>query len=420
MITIKKNDCKVAVIGGGISGLVIADGLQEKGYEKVTVFEKDNRVGGKLHTIWYKGKSYELGALFGLPSQNSLKALMKAHNIKNDGPKLSRVNYDASGNRIMQIPKEDLDDFVEELDRFPYILNEYRSLKRVNIHSIEDSLMLPFSKWCDINDFRVLKTVYVHYFTSYGLGDINVIPALYVLRILDYETLMSFMELPHFCTWEKGVSTFINTLKHKIKDIKLTQNVKEITKMDNGKICVHTEFEQLEYDKVVITAPLNQFTNLCGTDYQMNQYFGSIKYQDFNVYAFIVEKIPKKCGFVLENLSIENKGHVIIWNSRWDSSDGEELVMIYAYNSPERSKEESLKIIKSDLLKLGFVNPRFYLFKSWHQCPYVDTSTLKKGFYDKIEEMQGKNNIYIAGEIMSTVSMNNCIKFSNYILNRYF
>ncbi|GMQ56543.1 hypothetical protein AN1V17_09360 [Vallitalea sediminicola] len=420
MIKIKKTDSKVAIIGGGISGLVIAQGLQEKGYEKVTVFEKDNRVGGKLHTIWYKGRSYELGALFGLPSQNSLKALMKANNIKSDGPKLSRVNYDASGNRIMQIPKEDLDDFVEELDRFPYILKEYKSLKRVNIKGVEDSLIFPFSKWCDMNDFRVLKTVYINYFTSYGLGDINVIPALYVLRILDYETLMSFMELPEFCTWEKGVSTFINSLKHKIKDIRLTQNVKEITKSDNGKICVHTDFEQLEYDRVVITAPLNQFSKLCNTDYGTNHYLGSIKYQKFNVYAFIVEKIPKKCGFVLENLSIENKGHVIIWNSRWDSSDGEELVSVYAYDNPKRSKEESLKIIKNDLLKLGFLSPRLYQFKSWQQCPYVDTSTLQKGFYDKIEEMQGKNNIYIAGEIMSTVSMDNCIRYSNYMLKRYF
>ena len=57
-------DQKVAIIGGGLSGLVIAEGLQRKGYKNVTVFERDNRVGGKLYTIWYKGKSYEFGALF--------------------------------------------------------------------------------------------------------------------------------------------------------------------------------------------------------------------------------------------------------------------------------------------------------------------------------------------------------------------
>ena len=70
--------------------------------------------------------------------------------------------------------------------------------------------MLPFSKWCDINQLRVLKCVYSHYFTSYGLGDIDAMPALYVLRILNYDNLMSFMELPEFSTWKKGVSSLMN------------------------------------------------------------------------------------------------------------------------------------------------------------------------------------------------------------------
>ena len=51
-----KKNCRIAVIGGGLSGLVLAEGLQRKGYEKVTLFEKDVRLG-KLYTIWYDDKS---------------------------------------------------------------------------------------------------------------------------------------------------------------------------------------------------------------------------------------------------------------------------------------------------------------------------------------------------------------------------
>jgi oxygen-dependent protoporphyrinogen oxidase len=413
-------DNKVAIIGGGLSGLVIAEGLQRKGYKNVTVFEKDNRVGGKLHTVWYKGKSYEFGALFSMPSQKHLKALMKRFNVKIDGPRLSRVNYDTNGNKIMQLPKEALGDFVKELDRLPDVLAEYNSLEKINIDNIEASLMLSFSKWCDINQLRVLKEVYAHYFTSYGLGDIDAVPALYVLRILNYDNLMSFMELPEVCMWKQGVCSLIECLKQEIKDIRLEQNVTKISFLKNEKLCVHTDFEVLKFDQVVVTAPINQFSNLYGGDHEMKQFLSSIKYQNFNVYAFIVEKIPKGCGCVLENLSIKRRGHIIIWNSRWDSCDGEELVMVYAYDNPENSKEVSLKIIKSDLLKLGIHNPRLYQFKQWQQCPHVDTSALQKGFYMKMEEMQGENNIFLAGEIMSTVSMENCIRYSNYLINKYF
>jgi protoporphyrinogen oxidase len=415
-----RRDRRVAIIGGGLSGLVMAYRLKKKGYKNVTIFEKDDRVGGKLHTIWYKGKSYELGTLFGLPYQKSLKALMKSFNIKIDGPKISRVNYDINGNKIIQIPKEALDDFVKELHKLPDVLEKYKSLEKVNIHNIEDSLMLPFSKWCDINQFKVLKTVYVHYFTSYGLGDIDFMPALYVLRILNYDNLMSFMRLPEFYTWKDGVSSLVDCLKHEINDIRLTQTVTEISLSKHKKIWVYTDFEALEFDQIVITSPLNQFSHVYGDDEEMKEFLNSIKYQDFNVYAFIADKTTKGCGCVLENLSVKKRGHILIWNSRWDSWDGEGLVMCYAYSNPENSKAEALEIIKSDLLKLNFHNPRLYQFKHWKQCPYVDTSVLQKGFYEKMESMQGKNNIYLAGEIMSTVSMENCIRYSNYLIDKYF
>ena len=415
-----KKDAKIAVIGGGLSGLFIAKGLQRKGYKNVTVFERDSEAGGKLHTLWYKGKSYEFGALFGLPSQKHLKKLMKEFNIKIDGPKLSRVNYDTEGNRIMQIPKETLEDFVEELHRLPDVLAMYPSLENVNIHNLEASLMFPFSKWCDINKLKVLKAVYAHHFTSYGLGDIETIPALYVLRVLNYDNLMDFMELPEFSTWKDGVSSLIECLKKEIKDIRLAQKVTKISLSNHEKLCVHTDFQVLEFDGVVVTAPLNQFSDLYVEDDEMKQFLSSIKYQDYSVYAFMVDKIPKGCGCVLENLSIERRGHMVIWNSRWNLESGEELVTVYAYNHAENSKAATLKVIESDLLKLGIESPRLYQYKRWQQGPYVDTSTLQKGFYEKIEKMQGKNNIFLAGEIMSTVSMENCIQYSSYLVNKYF
>lgn len=415
-----KTDYKVAVIGGGLSGLTIAEGLQKKGYKNVTVFEASDRVGGKLHTIWYKSRSYEFGALFGLPSQKHLKGLMKRFNIKADGPKLSRGNYDANGQKIMQIPKAVLSDFVSELDRLPDVLLSYKSLEYANIHNLENSLMLPFSKWCDINQFKVLKTVYAHHFTSYGLGDIDVVPALYVLRVLKYDNLMSFMELPEFFTWKEGVSSLVKCLEQAIKDIRLRQKVLNITITEQEKLCVHTAFEVLEFDRVVITSPLHQFSHVYDADEAMKEFLSAIKYQRYSVYAFKADKLPKGCGCVLENLETSKRGHLIIWNTRWDLWDGDDLVMVYAYDRPGNSPKASFKMIESDLLKLGVQNPRLYQVKHWQQFSHVEASVLQKGFYDKMEAMQGKNNIYLAGEVMSTVSMDNCIWYSNNLINQYF
>lgn len=415
-----KSDCKVAVVGGGLSGLVIAEGLQRRGYENVTVFEKSERLGGKLHTIWYKGKSYELGAIFGLPSQLNLRALMKRLNIKADGPKLSRSNYNVNGQKIMPIPKENLGDFVEELDRLPRVLSMYNSLKNASNENTEYSLMLPFSEWCDMHEFQILKTIYVQYFTIFGLGNIEEVPALYVLRIMNYDHLMSFMDLPKFYTWNNGVSSLAEALGSQIKDIRLGQRVIDISLSSKETLWVKTQYELLEFDRVILTAPLEQFLDLHFWDSDMKKCLKSIKYQSFNVYAFIVDKIPKGCGCILENLSPNRQGHITIWDSRWDEYHGEGMVILYAYDPAKNSEKSSLDIIKDDLLNLGIKNLRLYQAKHWRHCPYVDTISLKNGFYDKMEKMQGKNNVYLAGEIMSTLSMENCIRYSQDLLERFF
>ncbi len=55
-IPVKKNNGKVAVIGGGISGITAASELDRKGFQ-VTIYEKSSRLGGR---IWdYEGKLIE-------------------------------------------------------------------------------------------------------------------------------------------------------------------------------------------------------------------------------------------------------------------------------------------------------------------------------------------------------------------------
>jgi len=218
-----QNKGRIAIVGGGLSGLVVADEIRRKGYEHITIFEKDDRVGGKLQSIWYKGKSHEMGAIFGLPSHQHLKALMKRNQIKSDGLKLSRTNYDDCGQKIMPIPKENLGDYLQELERFPEVLKSYPSLKRASMEHGEEFLMLPFSKWCDENGFNVLKMLYVQYFTIFGLGGIDDVPALYALRILNAENLMSFMGLPQFVTWKEETSSLIDSLMKNIKDVRIGQ-----------------------------------------------------------------------------------------------------------------------------------------------------------------------------------------------------
>lgn len=412
---------RIAIVGGGFSGLLMAEGLQKKGYSNVTVFEASDRLGGKLHTVWYRGKSYELGAVFGLPAQKRMKAFMKTYGIKADGPRLARVYSDTNGQKITQIPKASLGLFLQELDRLQDVLANHPSLDNANLIALEPSLTFTFSVWCDMNHFVFLKTVYAHYFTSYGLGDIDVLPAIYVLSIMNYDTLMAFMELPEFGTWKDGVTTLVKCLETQIDDIRLSQKVVDVVIDDISKeLIVQTEFEKVRYDKVILAAPLEQFANVYRFDREMQQFLTCIKYQSYSVYLFAAKNVPKGCGCITENLSIQRRGHLVIWNSRWDQSDVETLVTVYAYDHPGDSWETSYSLIEADLIKLGIMEPKLYRVKRWKQCPYVEPKDLQRGFYEKVEAMQGVGNLYLAGEIIGTVSMENCLRHTEYFINRHF
>ena len=237
---------------------------------------------------------------------------------------------------------------------------------------------------------------------------------------MNYDHLMSFMKIPEFYTWNDGVSILAEHLARKVKYIRLGQKVIDVYLSSKGTIWLQTQFERLEFDKVIITAPLEQFSHLNLWDAEIKKCLSNIKYQMFNVYAFIVDKVPEGCGCILENLSPSRRGHITIWDSRWDVSNGEGMVVLYAYNPPFNSKKSSLDYIRDDLSRLGVKNIKLYQTKCWKHCPYVDTYTLENGFYDKMESIQGKNNIFLAGEIMSMLSIENCIQYSEYLLNRFF
>ena len=56
------SDTKFCIVGAGAAGLSAARALREKGYKNITVFEKNNKAGGKCHTFEYEGRSYDLCA----------------------------------------------------------------------------------------------------------------------------------------------------------------------------------------------------------------------------------------------------------------------------------------------------------------------------------------------------------------------
>ena len=68
-------------MGAGPAGVHMALQLKKQGYEKITIFEKSGRVGGKSYDIQYHGVKYSLGTTFLEPDYfESVVPLAKKYN----------------------------------------------------------------------------------------------------------------------------------------------------------------------------------------------------------------------------------------------------------------------------------------------------------------------------------------------------
>jgi len=87
---------KIAIIGAGISGLIVASRLKE--IADITVFEKSRGIGGRMSTRYFENYEFDHGAQYftarSIEFQNFLKPYLDQGIIKKWHPKVITLNHD--------------------------------------------------------------------------------------------------------------------------------------------------------------------------------------------------------------------------------------------------------------------------------------------------------------------------------------
>lgn len=79
------------------------------------------------------------------------------------------------------------------------------------------------------------------------------------------------------------------------------------------------------------------------------------------------------------------------------------IVTFYVLGNPQDkvSEDDCKRIILEDAERFGINIKDIVMFKSWRYLPHVNCDQLKNGWYNKLEGMQGEENTYYGGEVMS-------------------
>ena len=482
-----KNE-RIAIIGGGPAGLSAGMYLELKGYKNYVIYERTDHVGGKCHSPVYNGKRYEMGAIMGVPSYYAVHDIEKFAGVEHNGPKLNR-NYKYPDGRpdyrwdtadalkspakfFFKHPKValHLKKLQKQIVEFGHILEtKYKGYDVCGHRGVAEGryegfavtegrepvsgenpnlkdLALPFKEFCEKNGVPLVQEVWIQPFTSFGYGYFDEIPAAYVLKYLDFQTMMNFVAV-NLWTWKDGTQSIYEALNRKLlHPAVLNSDISKVVRGDKVTVTVNGQDEV--FDKIIITAPLqiatektpinNPFTKSLDTWLDVNDeekaLFSKIDYERYDTEAFHVdpEHYPDVSYYLVDNMVPEKLGHVMVYYRRWEGEKDQPIVSyILRHHSKvnggkEISYEQGLKNVSEDMKKVGSPiavkdgkEDIIYKFQSYY-FPHIYTKDYQEGWYDKVEAMQGKNNTYYAGEIMAFGDMDETVEYSHDLVERFF
>jgi len=385
---------KIAIVGAGFSGLLSAYLLEKKGL-KVTVYEKEELIGGHCRTVLNKDTYFELGSVFSFNRKikDLLVKLKVDYTERFTYRKFLNENYEA----VEQISKEKIALLMNDLKQLKEILEKYsESLNTVNYGYVHPDLNVSLFSFLQKHNLKYICEVIAPYLSSYGFGNICEIQAYYALKIFDIETIYSFMHGEKLLFIRNGTSDLINKLSEKISDIRYSDEVKNIKPEDN-RVQIESKYNNDYYDKVLITSKLPD--DVIKEDFS-SQKMKQITTNSYTTSAFKVD--DEKLGTTYYKKNLGEIGKIQFFHTF--KRDNKISIVAYAYG---KLKRDLIDGIKEEILKSGENIRNFTTAKQWNIFPHVEKDKLTENFYTDLQEKQKNSNIQFIGSLISEPSLDN-------------
>ncbi len=410
---------RIAVIGGGASGLTAAWMLREKGYRHVTVFEKESHVGGKCKTVSIANRSYELGAILHLSGTEPIASLIREFGLDTfDGtvvpqpdPRQSPL-FDFRAQRPFAYPKR-LRAFAAAI-RFSVMTLFRPEICCPGHENISEDLAVPLSDWLERNGLSSLQLLFSCWMSGFGYGYSEQIPAAYALKFCNPRMIWRSLLDDGLVSFSSGYQNLWARVAERL-DIRLGHAVTRITRGD--RVIVAAENAEFEFDKVILCCDLRTIAPALDLDEEESELIGRIRNHRFHAVIAEVENMPSRVAFVTDHFSDRLPGAIVSWYQRWSERN---LFNLYAISTDKINEEEVHRRIDQNVRDLGGKFVRVISSQNWNYFPCVSHDDLKAGFYRRLEARQGQRNTFYAGEVMHFPSADLLAAYSAQLVERHF
>lgn len=396
---------RIAIIGGGFSGACLGYYLSQMDHH-ITLFEKEDRIGGQCFSLKYQEEIIELGSVFALTER--IEALAKECGAKLSTNYYYRAFKNSAGKNISQIKGDQAKKILDQYHKLPEILKEYEEgLNTPGFTSCHPDLFEDFLSWSKKHHMEELMDLFSPYICGFGYGNHHEISTLYALKHLDLETLKRLTESQKVMTFKEGASDFVEKLIKPIKEIRYSSPVLRVSKNR-----VTTKYGTDEFDRVILTCvlPGEIMENEIHQEIMKSYIF-----TEFMVASFGVDDAFRQTVYIQDHF--HQQGKPVLIHSNHPFSQGK-LVSVYGYGPV--LEEKFVEEAKTQLKTLGYESSHPIAVKSWKMFPHVSKENLELGFYQGIEKIQGNDGIYFAGALVSFQNLDKIASYANYFAHHYF
>lgn len=415
----RRKNARIAIIGAGPSGISAALALRDHGYKNVVVFEKADRIGGKSHTHSYKGKAYDMGSMI-FHISDPVNELAQRFRVPTK-PVLTSDIF------LFHKTYEHPVAYARSLYPFRSLALAYAKLRLI-VHgsglgkpgygAYTNDLYQPFSRFIKKHGLEPIAKAAEPASTGFGYGFYEDVPAMYLVKflgsMLDASVILDWLLGRHSMRYfPNGWRAFWETVSEGM-DIRCGSNIEKIDRRKDG-VVIQVNGRAETFDELIISSRLDNLPFLKRSR-EESELFSMIK--SYRIVSTLVEADkPLQTSFVVENASRKRIGHVIGFENYHPASKCYVTFQLADHDLP---LEKILSYAKDDCAALGSRVKRVVSQQAWDYFFYVPTEGLRKGFYPRLDALQGEQHTYYIGSLLNFETVPHCIEYSRSLVRRFF
>jgi hypothetical protein len=434
-------DSRIAIVGTGASGLTAAHTLRERGYHNLTVFEKRDRVGGKVYSYPYQDTKFELGAFWAGEGYTITDQLAREYGVEFYDEEIQFLVRDASGQEW------GLTQFVQESYSIWTLLGNLIAYQKVQ-HKFGDLLQpdgffkvthpdiyLPFGKFAEKYGIEAIAAGYRPFWIGCGYGYYDEVPAMYVLKLMLGSIKVNIWDalvalLPWSQNQEQGLrrapegyQEIWERLAASLPDVRLNSEVTAIRRYDDhGQTLIDvTANGQTEtFDAVIVATDLGAAGQFLDIGTATQSLFNLVENYNYYIHLFdadIPTYTPGTMVFLDKYGESATIGHATALVNRdryprvWTSGQ------LAPWDADGNAIEQTLR---EDVTDLGGQWGGIIEQVQWTYFPHVKTQGLRAGFYPRLAKLQGVRNTFFVGGVLNFETVESTAAFAKHLIEKNF